>query len=187
MPFNNYVMCKCASLLVQFIKYGLRSSFWGYCFSKHVNSKVEKPPSQLSFLLLTIIIMITSNEPWNTEKHTTNQNPPITDHKPWPFKPVSVKFCFLRGPLRWLTTVKNTIVKAAFELQSLHVFEKRSNQKLEQIKCTVNSESLSELINNVGNNNDDEEDNTNDIRMMITIITTIQCILKLTYVYQLTN
>ena len=47
--------------------------------------------------------------------------------------------------------------------------------------------SLSELINNVGNNNDDEEDNTNDIRMMITIITTIQCILKLTHVYQLTN
>ena len=67
--------------------------------------------------------------------------------------------------------MKNTIVKAAFELQSLHVFEKHSNQKLEQIKCTVNSESLSELINNVGNNNDDEEYNTNDIRMMITIIT----------------
>ena len=36
--------------------------------------------------------------------------------------------------------------------------------------------SLSELINNVGNNNDDEKDNTNDIRMMITIITTIQYI-----------
>ena len=29
----------------------------------------------------------------------------------------------------------------------------------------MNTESLSELINNVGNNNDDEEDKTNDIRM----------------------
>ena len=42
----------------------------------------------------------------------------------------------------------------------------------------MNTESLMELINNVGNNNDDEEDNTNDIRMMITIITTIQYIIK---------
>ena len=33
-------------------------------FQKHVNSKVQKPPSQLLFLLMSIIIiMITSNEP----------------------------------------------------------------------------------------------------------------------------
>ena len=51
----------------------------------------------------------------------------------------------------------------------------------------MNTEILLELINNVGNNNDDEGDNTNDIRMMITMITTIQYILKLIYVYQLTN
>ena len=62
--------------------------------------------------------------------------------------------------------MKNAIVKAALELQSLCVFEKHSNQKLEKIKCTVNPESLLELINNVGTNNDDEGDNTNDIRMM---------------------
>ena len=36
-------------------------------FHKHANSKVLKPPSQLRFSLLSIIITITSNEPWNTE------------------------------------------------------------------------------------------------------------------------
>ena len=33
-----------------------------------------------------------------------------TNHKPWSFEPVKVKFCFLRGPLRWLTAAKNAIV-----------------------------------------------------------------------------
>ena len=41
-----------------------------YCtFHKLGNSKVQKPPSQLHFSLLSIIITITSNEPWNTENH----------------------------------------------------------------------------------------------------------------------
>ena len=71
-----------------------------YCtFHKLANSKVQKPPSQLHFSLLSIIITITSNEPWNTE-----------NHKPWPFEPVKVKFCFLRGRSRWLTAAKNAIV-----------------------------------------------------------------------------
>ena len=82
-----------------------------YCaFHKHANSKVQKRPSQLRFSLPSIIITITSNKPWNTETHKTDQNPPITNHKPWPFEPVKVKFCFLRGPLRWLTAAKNAIV-----------------------------------------------------------------------------
>ena len=82
-----------------------------YCaFHKHANSKVQKTPSQLCFSLPSIIITITSNEPWNTETHKTDRNPPITNHKPWPFEPVKVKFCFLRGPLRWLTAAKNAIV-----------------------------------------------------------------------------
>ena len=79
-----------------------------YTFHKHANFKVQKPPSQLRFSLLSIIIItITSKEPWNTETHKTDRNRPITDHKPWPFEPVKVKFCFLRGPLRWLTAAKN--------------------------------------------------------------------------------
>ena len=60
-----------------------------YCaFHKHENSKVQKPPSQLRFSLPSIIITITSNEPSNTETHKTDRNPPITNHKPWPFEPV---------------------------------------------------------------------------------------------------
>ena len=82
-----------------------------YCaFHKHANSKVQKPPSQLRFSLPSIIITITSNKPWNTETHKTHANPPITNHKPWPFERVKVKFCFLGGPLRWLTVAKNAIV-----------------------------------------------------------------------------
>ena len=39
-----------------------------YCaFHKHANSKVQKPPPQLRFSLLSMIITITSNEPWNAE------------------------------------------------------------------------------------------------------------------------
>ena len=82
-----------------------------YCaFHKHANSKIQKPPSQLRFSMPSNIITITSNEPWNTETHKTGRNPPITDHKPWPFEPVKATFCFLRGPLRWLTAAKNANV-----------------------------------------------------------------------------
>ena len=82
-----------------------------YCtFHKHANSKVQKPPSQLRFLLPSIIITITSNEPWNTETHKMDRNPPITNQKTRPFEPVKVKFCFLRGLLRWLMAAKNAIV-----------------------------------------------------------------------------
>ena len=81
-----------------------------YCaFQKHANS-VQEPPSQVRFSLPSIIITITRNEPWNTEKHKTDRNPPITNHKPWPFELVKVNVCFLRGPLRWLTAAKNANV-----------------------------------------------------------------------------
>ena len=100
-----------------------------YCtFHKHANSKVQKALSQLRFWLPAIIITITRNEPWNTETHKTDRNQPITNYKPWPFEPIKVKFCFLRGPLRWLTAAKNAIVSWVFELQNLHVCEKRSNE-----------------------------------------------------------
>ena len=96
----------------------------GYCvFHKHANSKVHKPPSQLRFSLPSIIITITSNEPWNTETHKTDRNPPITNHKPWPFEPIKVKFCFLRGPLRWLTAGKNAIVGWLLNF-TIHMFVK---------------------------------------------------------------
>ena len=62
-------------------------------------------------------IMITSNEPWNTEIHKTDQNPPITNHKLWPFEPVGVNFCFLRGLLRWLMAAKNAYVSCLWHFR----------------------------------------------------------------------
>ena len=60
-----------------------------YCaFHKHANSKVQKLPPQLRLSLLSMIFTITSNEPWNAETNKTDWNPPITDHKQWPFEPV---------------------------------------------------------------------------------------------------
>ena len=87
--------------------------------------KLKKPPSQLRFSLPSIIITITSNEPCNTETHKTDRNPPITNHKPWPFEPVKVKFCFLRDPLRWLTAAKNAIVSWLLNFR-IRMFVKRA-------------------------------------------------------------
>ena len=88
-------------VLIFFVAYRLKCSPCGwinhysvdkhanYCAShKHANYKVQKPPSQLRFLLPSIVITITSNEPGNTETHKKDQNPPIANHKPWPFEPV---------------------------------------------------------------------------------------------------
>ena len=80
-------------------------------------------PSQLRFLLLSIIITITSNEPWNTETYKTDRIPPIRNHKPWPFEPVEENFCFLRGPLRWLTAAKNANVNWILNFR-IHMFLK---------------------------------------------------------------
>ena len=75
-----------------------------WAFHKHANSEAQKPPSQLSFSLPLIVITITSSDPWKTETHKTDRNPPITNHKPWPFEPVEVILYFLRGLLRWLAS-----------------------------------------------------------------------------------
>ena len=90
-------------------------------FHKHANSKVQNLPSQLRFWLPSIIITITINKPWNTETHKTDQNPPITNHKPWPFESVKEKFCFLRGPLRWMTAAKNANVSWLLNFR-IHMF-----------------------------------------------------------------
>ena len=113
-----------------------------YCaFHKHANSKVQKPPLQLHFSLPSIIITITSNEPWNTETHKTDRNQPITNHKPWPFEPVKVKFCFLlKRSVKMIDSGKKSNRQLAFEFQNSHVCEKRSNlcepSKLCDICCT---------------------------------------------------
>ena len=76
-----------------------------YCtFQKHANSEAHNYVfcCRQSYN----VIMITSNKLWNTETHKMDQNPPISNHKPWPTEPVEVNFWFLRGPLRWSTAVK---------------------------------------------------------------------------------
>ena len=118
---------------------GKTENLKSYCaFHKRANSQVQKPPSQiLRFSLPSIIIMITSNEPWNTETHKTDRNPPITNHKPWPFEPVKVKFCFLKGPLRWLTAAENAIVSWLLNFR-IHMFVKSAvNQNQTKIKWDV--------------------------------------------------
>ena len=69
-------------------------------------------------------VTIISNEPWNKETHKLDRNPPITNHKPQPFEPIEVNFCFLRGLLRWLTAAKNTNVCGLLNF-SIHMVLRR--------------------------------------------------------------
>ena len=96
-----------------------------YCvFHKHANSKVQKPPSQLRFSLPSIIITITSNEPWNTETHKTDRNPQITNHdllNPWS------KVLFPKRSVKMIDGSEKCNRQLAFELQNSHVCEKCSN------------------------------------------------------------
>ena len=83
-----------------------------WIFSIFASSKFgsQKSRDEIYHKILGILTLgfghnkITSNEPWNTETHKTDGNPPITNHKQWPFKPVEENFRFLRGPLRWLAS-----------------------------------------------------------------------------------
>ena len=97
------------------------------CLSKTREPWIQKPPSQLHFSPPSTIITITSNEPWNTETHKTDQNPPITNHKPRPFETIEENFCFLRGPLRRLTAAKNAHVSWLLNFR-IHVFLKSAVQ-----------------------------------------------------------
>ena len=46
-----------------------------------------------------------------TLTHGNTQNgSKSTNHESWPFEPVEINYCFLRGPLRWLTQAKNANV-----------------------------------------------------------------------------
>ena len=95
-----------------------------YCaFHKHTNSKVQKTPSQLRFSLPSIIITITSNEPWNRETHKTDRNPQITNHdllNPWS------KVLFPKRSVKMIDSSEKRNRRLAFELQNSHVCEKCS-------------------------------------------------------------
>ena len=55
--------------------------------------------------------------------HIRPKKRPITNHKPSPFEPAEISFCFLRGPLRWLTAAKNANVSWLLNFR-IHVFMK---------------------------------------------------------------
>ena len=100
-----------------------------YCvFQKHANSEVQKPPSQLSFSLPSIIIPITSNEPWIPEIHKTDRDPPITNQKPWPFEPHWSKLLFPNRSAKIIDGSEKGKGQLAFEPQNSRVYEKRSNR-----------------------------------------------------------
>ena len=92
-------------------------------FHKHANSKVQKPASQLHFSLPSIIITITSNEPWKHWKRIEIHQSQITNH-------------YLLNLFKWIKLFPKRSIKMidgtekrkrqlAFELQSSRVFEKR--------------------------------------------------------------
>ena len=53
--------------------------------------------------------------------------------EPWPFEPVKVKFCFLRGSLRQIDSSGKRNRQLALELQNSHVCEKRSKSDKKEI------------------------------------------------------
>ena len=96
-----------------------RSAYWA--FQKHMNSAFQKPPSQLNFhlLLRSIIIAITSNEPWNTETHKTDQNPLITNQ----FWTHWSKLLISKGSTKMIDSSEEHKHQLAFKLQNSRVFE----------------------------------------------------------------
>ena len=56
---------------------------------------------------------------WTLKHRNTRKGLKFTNHKSqtWPFELVKVKFCFLRGPLKWLTAVKHAIVSWLFNFR----------------------------------------------------------------------
>ena len=104
----------------------LHSGYWGLLrFSK--TSKLWSLKATFPHALFAAInhIRITSNEPWNTD---TQNELKSTSHKSQTMTFLtyySKTFCFLRGPLRWLTAVKNAYVSWLLNF-NIHVFEKHS-------------------------------------------------------------
>ena len=65
-----------------------------------------------------------------TLKNRNKQNgSKSTNHswEAWPFDPVKANWCFLRGPLVWLTAAKNVFRSSRWLEQSSHDSENRSN------------------------------------------------------------
>ena len=85
--------------------------------------------SQLAFFLMSTMIMIKSNESWNTETHKMDRNPTIANHNLWPLELVEVNFCFLRGLLKWSTAAKDANVSWLLNLRVQVFLQSAANFK----------------------------------------------------------
>ena len=123
---------------VMLFKFFLHRVFWRlryYCpFKKHTNSEVQKSPSQLGVFHCRQSKLRSQATNLKTQTHKTDRNPPITNHKPWPFKSVEVNFCFLRDLLRWLTAAKNPNVSWLVNLR-IRVFMKSAARTWSSSPC----------------------------------------------------
>ena len=129
---------KCAVRRVTFMSFSVPFCFKRVCFpgstimSTLLHFSItcilwsSKPNWGLGFSLLSIKIMATANEPWNT-KNQNGLKSTNHDQQTWPFDPAEVSFCFPRGLLRWLTAAKNVNRGLRVEFQSSHDIENCNN------------------------------------------------------------
>ena len=90
-------------------------------FSK-TRSEVQKPPSQLRFLLPSIIVTISSNEPWNTKTYKIDLNPQIANHD---FLNPLKKTLFPKRSARMIDGSEERKSQLTFVLPKSRGFEKR--------------------------------------------------------------
>ena len=81
-----------------------------FCYLLHFSQRCELS-SWKAALIIEFFAAVNynyNNKQWALNHRNTQSGSKITNHKPWPFEPV--KFCFLRGRLKWLMAVKNANV-----------------------------------------------------------------------------
>ena len=95
----------------------------------------KKPKLWSSKATFTIMFFATINhnydrkQPTMKRKNTHIRPKKTTNHKSSPFEPAEISFCFLRGPLRWLTAAKNANVSWLLNFR-IHVFMKSMVNKV---------------------------------------------------------
>ena len=81
-----------------------------FCYLLHFSQRCELLSSKAAFTIDFFAAVNYNYNPkqWALNHRNTQSGWKSTNHKLWPFEPV--KFCFLRGRLKWLTAVKNANV-----------------------------------------------------------------------------
>ena len=97
------------------------------CHLLHVSESSPKPLSQLFFFFAAVNHNYNRKQ-WALNHRNTQSGSKTTNHKPWPFEPV--KFCVLRGQLKWLTSVKNANVSWLLNFRICMFLKKCSNTLL---------------------------------------------------------